>query len=303
MALTILTNQSASAPALSGTIGALIAVLDFCLVTTLGWTKPYSGANLAAYKQPVGSNGMYLYVDDTAAQNARVSAYEVMTSISAGTGNFPTTGQIAGGGYIYKSFTANSTARPWYFASDGKMFHLFIAQSGTTPAAFGNGVALYSFGDFVSYKSGDVFNTYTAVDTAATSGAAGNASSSAFNGATSGHYVARPHTQVGTSLNVSRFSDYSGQAGGTGYFGNGAVPYPNPIDGGINVARIFVGDPTVGRRGRIPGLWAWQHPSNLLNSGDTFNGAGDLAGRSFIFFQNSTVTSAMVLETSDTWST
>lgn len=303
MALTILTNQSASAPALSGTVGSLIALLDFCLVTTLGWTKPYSGTNLAAYKQPTGTNGMYLYVDDTVAQNARLSAYEAMTAINAGTGNFPTTTQVAGGGYLFKSATANSTARPWYFASDGKLFHLCVGTDGTTPASFASTVGFYSFGDFISYKSGDAFNTTVCMDTGASSNTSGFTSATSFTTTASGLYVARPHTQIGTSLNASRFTDAAGAGGNGSYLGNGAVPYPSPIDGGINIARIFIGDPASGRRGRLQGAWAWQHLASAINSGDTFNGAGDLTGRTFIFFKNANWPASIVLETSDTWST
>ena len=44
--MTTITNATSGAPTLSGTAGSLVAVLDFCLVTTLGWTKPFSGTNL-----------------------------------------------------------------------------------------------------------------------------------------------------------------------------------------------------------------------------------------------------------------
>mgnify|MGYP000538869411 CR=1 FL=1 len=62
MAITVLrynnNGTSAGAPALSGSAGSLITVLDFCLVTTLGWTKT-AGTNNGIYRAPTG-NRRYL---------------------------------------------------------------------------------------------------------------------------------------------------------------------------------------------------------------------------------------------------
>lgn len=55
MAITHLTNATPGAPTLTGAIGSLIALLDFCLVTALGWTKAQSGTNLATYISPTGA--------------------------------------------------------------------------------------------------------------------------------------------------------------------------------------------------------------------------------------------------------
>jgi hypothetical protein len=301
MTITVITNQTASAPSLTGIAGSLIAVLDFCLVTTLGWTKPYSSTNLAAYKQPAGSNGFYLYVDDTGGQDARFRAYETMSSISSGTGPVPTDVQLSGGLHLYKSSAASSTTRPWYFISDGKMFYLVTSPAGTTPSTWGTANNAYAFGDFKSYKSGDAYNTLVVGDTSASATSSSIQFvnlSSAFNSLSGGSYMMRANTQIGTSTGFARFTDYAGGGGMSNL--QGTIPYPSPIDGGINLARLFIGEASAGRRGYMPGAWAWMHAVNQANALDTFSGAGDLAGRTFVYMPLGN-SYAFVLETSDTW--
>lgn len=301
MAVFALTMNSASAPALSGTAGSLIAVLDYCLVTTMGWTKPFTGTNLASYKQPVGTNGMYLAVDDTGSTDARATGYEVMTTVTAGTGPFPTPVQQSGGGFIYKSAVANATVRPWAFFSDGKIFHLLISyDSAATGFNLTNNYSSFTFGDFKSFKSGDVFNTMVATNTSAQAASALSVSSNTYASPTSGFYAARSHTQVGGSVALSRFSDSAALGGSQP--GNGTNAFPNPIDGGMLFGRSFVGELGVGRRGSIPGLWVHGHPYNSLQSADTIAGATDLAGRNFSYWRLDTSSSA-IFETTNTWAT
>ena len=75
MALTIYRSSDAGAPSLTGAAGSLIALLDACLRTGYGtkagagWTKPFTGTNIAAFRQGAGGNGRYLRV-----WNARTSA-------------------------------------------------------------------------------------------------------------------------------------------------------------------------------------------------------------------------------------
>lgn len=65
----------------------------------LGWLRPFSGANLGAYKSAdPASTGMFLRMDDTGTQTCRVVGYESMGDISGGLGAFPTNTVIPGGG-------------------------------------------------------------------------------------------------------------------------------------------------------------------------------------------------------------
>src|SRR5574337_410841 len=73
--------------------GAIIAKL-----ASAGWEKKYSGTNLAAYRSLApDATGCLLRVDDTGANSARVVGYESMTSITTGSGPFPTDTQFGGG--------------------------------------------------------------------------------------------------------------------------------------------------------------------------------------------------------------
>lgn len=63
MGVTVYRFDDAGAPTLSAAAGALISVLDACLVNgygakpAAGWTKAFSDTNQAAYRQGAGSTG------------------------------------------------------------------------------------------------------------------------------------------------------------------------------------------------------------------------------------------------------
>ena len=91
MAVTVYRWDDPDAPVLSNpSAGSLIGVLDACLVdgytgkTGAGWTKAFSGTNLAAYRQGAGSM-CYLRVDDgTGSFKVKMRGYESMTDIDTG---------------------------------------------------------------------------------------------------------------------------------------------------------------------------------------------------------------------------
>lgn len=310
MPVTVITEASVGAPTLTGLPGSLISVLDFFLVTTLGWTKPYSGANLAAYKQPIGSNGFYLYVDDSGGQNARVRGYETMTSISAGTGLFPTEVQNSGGLYLYKSNAASSASVPYTLASDGKMVYLFrdLARVGRANAS--SDWQGFAFGDFPSYKSGDAYNTLLISDLSANL-TSSNAAFFGFQGhqgtpytapSSASHVMARPHTQVGSSTLFHKFGEWGTTS--TVYLGGGSatpLAYPSPIDGQLHLNPLWVCEGTLGRRGYMPGLWTSPQAISNFAGGDTLTGSGALAGRSFVVIRAASYAYGCFLETSSTW--
>lgn len=310
MAITALTNQSASAPALTGQAGSLVSVLTYCLVTTLGWTLVSgSTSTVAAYRSPSGTNQFYLRVDDSGTTTARVRMYETLTDVATPTGTNPTPSdsQVSGGLYWCKSTSANSTQRPWAFYSDGKAFILLTGCASTTPASWetatSNQTYAYVFGDFPSFKSGDAYNTAIIGDTASLSTSGFSVISTNVTSAATGHYLMRQHTQLSTGVGASKVADIAG-AGTMSTFGAGAIAYPAPITGGIEIARAFFGE-SAGRRGRVPGVWCWQHVNTAsLNPFDTFSGATgtELAGRTFVFHRAQNLV-CFAIETSDTWST
>lgn len=144
---------------LTGTAGSLVAVLDACLVNGYntnnppgsGWTIAFTATNQRIYRQPVGTNQLYLRVDDTFGNYARVYGCEAATAIGTGsqTGLFPTTTQQSGGLYWVKSNAVDATARSWVVIATGSIFYMYVVTGTTfgTPAQ-----TFHWFGDLVSYK-------------------------------------------------------------------------------------------------------------------------------------------------------
>ncbi len=301
-----LSEASPSAPSLTASAGALIAILDYCLVTACGWTKAYTGTNKAAYKQPAGTNGFYLRVDDTNGDGvggARIRGYEIMTDVDTGTGLFPSTAQNASGLFHYK--VVNGGPHPWRFYSNGKLF--YFSNDCVTPGSLTAGNwQTFIFGDFTSHMGADAFNTIIIANETTTGTApfaTGNVPPGTFT--TGGHYIARNYSQVGTAQAAAKMINTIGggiSVFGTPNLGYGSAPYPSPIDGKMHLSRVSVMEPS-GVRGHLPGLWHFMHTPAALVSGNTFTGSGDLAGRTFAFLRLAASSSEgwATFETSDTW--
>lgn len=315
MTVRVYRHDDASAPAYTGQVGGLIAVLDACLVNgygskpSSGWAKAFSGTNLAAYRPPSGTRG-YLRVDDSATLVSRVVGYMAMTDVSTGTDPFPTAAQVSGGIYLQRSNTSDATARPWVvIATDSRVY--FIGYSDVTSivanAAASGCMGQFFFGDIVSYKPGDAYHCALigGAETNSTSSGRFGALATSFSSGTSvpSNYIARNHTQSGGSLQVGKASlgTYVPSAAPA----TTAPPYPDVMSGGIPLAPIEVMEPSASgllTRGRLPGMWAplVQMPGA---SGDTFDGAGELAGKAFLLLNvsSSSALGRAAFETSDTW--
>lgn len=289
MTIYIKRSTDVGAPALAAAAGSMITLLDFLLVTTLGWTKPYTGTNLAAYRQPAGTNQFYLRVDDTSTTTARIVGYESMTDVNTGSGPFPTAAQIASGLFLEKG-----AAAPWKFFSDGKIIYLFVR-----PAAIWYCTV---FGDPISYKAADGFFTLALGQAAAANATVNFSLLNVTAGQSTGHYIARPYTQIGSCQQGGKFSD-AARTGGLTSMGSGGSTYPNPIEGSLLMAPAWIseGSAANGARGLLPGVWVPGH-SHPLPDGDTFSGTGVLTGRTFEAVDLSTAgTQQCFIETSDTW--
>jgi hypothetical protein len=304
MTVTIRRNNwngtSPGAPGITGISGSLIAVLDYCLTDAtygVGWTKPFStGSTIAAYKQPAGTNQMYLYIDDTLGTYVRCRGYEVMTSISVGTGLFPTDVQLSGGMFNRKSSAADTTQRPWLFISNGKIFYLFISCAST--GGGGSSQQGFAFGDFTSYKAADSYNTIICGQTSSGDVNFGFNSMLLSIASNVYEYVARAYTQVGSSVVACKFSD--GVRSPTTAMGAAGSAFPDPVSGGLNIAPVWIGEASaLAARGVLPGIWDILHARPLANL-DTFSGSGALAGKTFEFLMLQ-ASSCCAIETSDTW--
>jgi hypothetical protein len=154
-----------------------------------------------------------------------------------------------------------------------------------------------AFGDFISYKSGDVYNTIAIGGTSS-----GNGSNyylsllcTGMSNVNYGHYVARSYTQTGTSLNVGKHGNIMGS---NQYIGAGGLNYPNPEDSMLYISEVFIHE-TNSLRGYLPGLWCPLH-NRPLTHGDTYSGVGALAGKTFEAC-NLYIGAQIHFETSNTW--
>jgi hypothetical protein len=268
-----------------------------------GWTKPYSGTNLAAYRQGSGSQH-YFRIDDTTTQSSRIVGYETMTAISTGTGPFPTSSQVSGGLYIHKSNSSDATnARRWIIVANDKTIYMWVNYGAGLNTEY-NYLSMCGFGQFLSNKDGDVYNTFISASTGTGSSSyvyfmyllsnvAAVITTSSF-----GFYAPRSYTQVGTSVTLGKISDYSKAAQtGMGSQTGTALIYPHPIDGGLYMSQVNIVEGAGSGansilRGKMFGVWNPLH--NIpLNHGDIFTGNGDLAGKTFITLNGCPATSSL----------
>lgn len=323
----IFRSTDASAPVLTGAADSLNALLKACLVngygthSPLGWTNPYNDTTnkIAVFRQGAGSSGMYLRVNDNGPnatstyKEARVVAFEsvVGSQYTDGTAPFPTSTQssrtgVTGdnapttSGLVWrKSATADSTARPWILIGNETLFYLFIQTGDSTVLHLP-----YCFGDIYSYKAADAYKALLTGRTTENSAASGaDFPSIAESGALGGHYMARSYTGAGSSIAIGKCTDTTGMGAPQTCFSGttSAVPYPNPADGALLLARVHVYEPAICRRGFLPGVWSSLH-NNPLVGGDTISGSGGLSGKSYeVVSLFGATASQLYMETSNTW--
>lgn len=320
MTVRVYSSADVGAPVLNMSSGSLVNVLDACLVNGYGskpgagWTKAFVDSSLrAAYKQGVGGNGHYFYLDDSAGATARCRGYEAMTDINTGTGAFPFDVPL----YMHKH---NGVAgdRGWYLIANESTFY-FVTQYDTT-VAWSNS-SLTAFGKTRSYHPGDNWDTMliAAVNAAHAGDASGTSPLSVFGTNAGfytprydmtlfGHFMARRWHGVGSAVNVAKYGvpllvdgDVCNKftvvgAGRLGLQSYGIVP--NASDGAIflNPLRI-IEDRSL--RATIPGLWQHYLGQSYMMTGDRMTGTGELAGREFMYFSG--WHTSYFIEVSDTW--
>lgn len=252
-------------------------------VAPAGWTKAFSGTNLAAYKSlSVEGTGFYLRVDDTGTATARVRSYETMSDINTGTGLFPTVVQWAGSGLWWsKSAAASAAARPWQLVADDRGFFYFPKPSDTLYESQGN-----YFGDFLSLKSNDPYACLLRGNFADRSASPGSSSGDDLVYADSskaydGMFVARAANTLGGALNIYSAPVLDTGAGATVNHISGAVGYSYPAltDNGLMLTPVLLHNAS-GIRGYLPGIrYSPQVVNAAFNTGDVVAGSGDMAGR------------------------
>lgn len=297
MTVRLYQSTDASAPTIYGAVGAsnnLINLLTKILVTgygsqaAAGWAKPYTGTNVACFKQ-AGAGGQYLAVNDSAALYSRVIGYETMTSATAGTGPYPTAALLSGGGYVHNSITNDTTARQWVCIADSTFFCLVIDGND-----LGNTCQVLMFGDALSYRASDAYHKLLVCGTTATftSSCVAADVAASITTAVAGHWMARSYTQLGSAITLGQHSDSI----------KATLAYPHPVDGGLYLGPLWLHENNLSVvRGVIRGVWIPLHSGNRpLAHGDTFSGTGALAGKTFLV-QYVNYNKSLFLETSDTW--
>jgi hypothetical protein len=252
------------------------------------WTADFTASNKSTYR-PSAGNRFYIDADDnTSAQNIELRGYETMTAVATGTGQFPTTTQLAvaatTGFNFLKSTVASTTARAWVAIATDRSLILWNDCAGTAPSTTANSYIIFCDLNDLTH-SGDAYHTlFIAYDGTSSAGVVANNSiaGQSLTTVNLGHYMARSYTQIGTSVQVNKFgTDFRGA--GQVYSGaTGGMTYPHPPDGGLYVCKFTVNEGSAAiNRGTIPGLWNIMHsrPATHL---DTWTGTGAFAGKKFM---------------------
>lgn len=306
MAFNIYYSTDPGAPTLNGLTGSLLPILDGCLVTGIGskpsagWSRVYSGSGTnpyaqAVYQAPSGSRAAYLYIGDNAQYNGtaagRESYWWMAESLLPITTN-PTAVISAQGWGVRKSATADSTARPWICFADDRTVY-FLAQSGDTAGRY----SITYFGDFYSLMPNDKYNLASTGRNLGNSSAGANECFDAYqaNGFSLGYLgVIRSYLGLGSTVACSKAPANSAMIVTTtsnDFAWTGNIVFPNPTDGGLYLSPIWIYDYTTSPaphiRGRMRGVWMIGNKSAQIsfNDKDTFQGVGDLAGKTFMIIK------------------
>lgn len=270
-------NSVSFATAITGAVTGTVTIK----VAPAGWSKLYSGTNVAAYKiTAVEGTGCILKVDDTNTTVARVRGYEAMTDIATGTGPFPSVSQWAEPGLWWsKSDAASAVARPWRIVADDRGLYFFPKNADTSGEHQGN-----YFGDILSIKSGDPYACVLRANVSDLSASAalqvtdlGYADASSNYG---GLYAARAANTLGGA--VQCFNSPVLAVGLPLLHTSGAFgwTYPSPVDNGLLLTPVVVYS-AQGYRGYYPGLrLSPQITNNAFSTGDSVVGSGDMVGKS-----------------------
>ena len=314
-------NTDAFAPILSGTVGALTALLDAVLVNGYG-SKPAAGWSIGQtatnQRQYINAGtGFSLWINDTGpgaggAIEARATGFESMSGAGVGLGQFPLSSQLPigiGATVIRKSNTANATARNWTIVADNTCFYMFI-ETGDFVSPL---TALsFMFGDFFSYKADDAYcctiigrnfensNAHSYEPFTVIPGYNLSVLTTTFGG----HFIARTWTGVDGAILCGKHIDTVkmgsvGGGGGAGYSGTTAAPGGGSAASfGANYASAayfpYPNGPDGGLylspvwvhhnnavRGYYKGLWAPLHHLPLAHN-VTYTGTGNMSGKTFL---------------------
>lgn len=254
-----------------------------------GWEWLFSDTNKGVLRSlSPERHGQVLRIDDTAAQNARVVAYESMSDVDTGAGPFPTNAQVSGGLYWWKAHAADANMRRWSIASDGRLFMLWIGvHTSTNLTGYVASMCIAAFGDLIEIDpAGSPYATLLVGNVAAVVGSitGANGSLTTITNST-GSYLARSADGVTSSQQVFRRAYVAGQSGSQSSSGADSTfgSVAEAMDGRFIISRMFVALSTTGVAplSEVPGVM-YIPQSNTYGTavmGDTMDGAGEMDGR------------------------
>lgn len=248
-----------------------------------GWTKPFTGTNVAVFKSPdVLGTGMYLRVDDTGTTSCRVVGFESMTDVNTRVGPFPTEVQMSGGGYWAKSSLTTSAPVVWALVADTRKFYLHIAPYTATNATYIGGITR-SFGDDTAYRPGG--DPYACSLSYSASATLGSQSDGMPDGAFAlQHAMPRAYTALGSCVlhGPLPFTGGSALSGADTTLG----AFPSTIDGGLRLSKKWLGTASTGvpPRCELPGLYhvPMSAAFDTFKTRDIVPGTGSLTGRKLL---------------------
>jgi len=258
-------------------------------IAPLGWDKPFSGTNKAAYRSTqLEATRMYLRVDDSYGGSARLVGMEWMSDIDTGTGRFPTSAQSAGlpeGGGWWAKADAGAQPAPWVIVGDGRTFFFHASTYVSNGSAYNAYISgnLRGFGDLIALRpGGDPYACMLGVQQGPGSGYPTYGTVDA--GATNMNFLPRDWTGVGSSQ-PNYCMPYTGGYAAVSGMDSVLGAFPSRIDGSMRLSRRFMSQYQGGDAPRadlpgvlsIPqsGLGGMQHKS-------LFDGFGELTGRKLL---------------------
>jgi len=279
---TIYKSTDASAPALTGEAGSLVALLYACLVNGYGakagagWTREFTGTNKAVFRPGAGARHYYQVIDDGSVfstetyKSAGLAGYETMSTVDVGTRRFPDLTLYA----VRKSVALSAAAVPWQLFADGTTAYLFIYGQLTTAV-----YDCYVMGGFTSYVVGDAYNSIVtgcvcAAGGTMTPGYAGYGAffiGSAIPTATTSTSRAIPRgwTQLGTPVLTTCNLPVMDDARDTAVCAPTGIASPFPSAGSLVTVPIELREKTSATeaitRGCFRGLRGWGHSFSLLS--------------------------------------
>lgn len=327
-------STDASAPALTGVVGSITALLDACLVTGYGtqvgagWSIAYTATNKRIYQSGnLLCPSVVMVTDDaSAAAGGTATTFGMVGGTSAtaigynGLVNpFPLSVQQVNGVFGKKSATVAATS--WVLVADNRTFYLFVDPVGT----MAQGYCSAYFGEMFSYKvvrgGLDPYRLILGgLNTASTSNS--SELNSTFPSTISARstipaYMPRSYTGLGITIAVGKSIDcvrsnlavaYSQMyIPGSTSNSPASLPYPSPVEDGLCLSPSYVIEGPGITRGHLRGIFSPLHIMPLSNL-DTFSGSGSLVNKNFLTLNANgglgpALIGQLMIETSSTWDT